>query len=418
MAFINSIGLQKIYLIDKTYQTTYQVGAAYNPTNKFMYYDTTFGDSTYSRAELIHHEFFHYVDSVRFGDIANTSDVNWTSLNPSGFTYTSTGQSCYQAACPTGEHPLAGFATGYATTLEPEDRAETAAYLMETDNYTKLTGWQATDAVLASKVTYIKNIYKAFDVTMNDAYFTAIHAYAQANYNLQFYSQITADNHITTDQLGGNYIVNSQATLTVDAKINRATVLSGGILKGSGTVTSGINVDPGGIIAPGHSPGCITTTDLVVGGTYQAELGGATACNGYDQIKATSSVTLFSDGGIGGNIDGILQLVLYGGFVPNVGDKFTIIDNQSSAAVSGNFKGLDESAQFTQDGVTYSVTYKGGDGNDVVLTVMSVNAAALPKAPNTGFELLTANPLASLLVTVLAGSSLLFMSRRIAVANN
>jgi len=51
-----------------------------------------------------------------------------------------------------------------------------------------------------------------------------------------------------------------------------------------------------------------------------------------------------------------------------VGDKFTIIQNDGSDAVVGTFAGLAEGATITQGGVTFTISYKGGTGHDVVLT--------------------------------------------------
>ena len=48
----------------------------------------------------------------------------------------------------------------------------------------------------------------------------------------------------------------------------------------------------------------------------------------------------------------------------------------------------------------------------MVLTVTAVNAAAIPGAPNTGFALLTANPLAALLGGLLAAAGFGLLARR------
>ncbi|MFO7494219.1 MAG: hypothetical protein R6X05_01135, partial [Desulfobacterales bacterium] len=48
---------------------------------------------------------------------------------------------------------------------------------------------------------------------------------------------------------------------------------------------------------------------------------------------------------------------------------FWSINKSSAGPVSGTFNGLAEGAFFVQDGVLFSITYLGGDGNDVVLTV-------------------------------------------------
>ena len=70
-----------------------------------------------------------------------------------------------------------------------------------------------------------------------------------------------------------------------------------------------------------------------------------------------------------------------------------------TVAVTGTFAGPAEGATFTVSGYVFKVSYAGGDGNDVVITVQSV-----PTTPNTGLSLLFANPLVTFLtMTLLAG---------------
>jgi predicted outer membrane repeat protein len=68
-----------------------------------------------------------------------------------------------------------------------------------------------------------------------------------------------------------------------------------------------------------------------------------------------------------------LNIIL--GFTPALGQTFTIINNQSTAAVTGTFNGLPEGAVFTVGGSYFRITYQGGDGNDVVL--IAVEAPSL-----------------------------------------
>lgn len=162
-----------------------------------------------------------------------------------------------------------------------------------------------------------------------------------------------------------------------------------GFLKGKGSVVN-VTVD-GGTVAPGLSPGCLTATGAVVftGGTFAVELDGKTVCNQYDQliIDTTGSIDLGTDP------DQASLSISRNNFTPAVGDKFTIINNKSDAEVTNTFKGLDEGATTKVNGVTYKITYVGGDGNDVVLEVTAVDNAApstttptdaTPGTPNTG----------------------------------
>jgi hypothetical protein len=199
------------------------------------------------------------------------------------------------------------------------------------------------------------------------------------------------DNQPSTSVLVGN-----NQTYIIKGVRGDTTVSVGGILKGTGTVGA-LNVS--GKVAPGLSPGCLNSGNLVLnsGATYDFEVGGATACSGYDQIKVTGTVQAGGD----------LAVTLFNGFKPVKGQVYTIIDNDGSDAVSSTFTNLAEGATFTANGFVYKVSYVGGSGNDVTLTVMNV-----PASPDTGFAMIQANPLASALAMVAAGGALLFLARR------
>lgn len=179
-------------------------------------------------------------------------------------------------------------------------------------------------------------------------------------------------------------IYNNQTTENI-------TVNKGGILAGKGKVGN-ITLEDGGHLAPGESPGCLSSGNLafVAGAVYDFELGGATVCTEYDQMKVTGTVTL-------GN--GTLSTLLINGYKPVAGQAYTIIENDGADAVSGTFNNLAEGATFTVSGYVLKISYAGGDGNDVVITVQTV-----PTTPDTGFALLTNNPILTLVsTTALAG---------------
>ncbi|HSW99111.1 MAG TPA: hypothetical protein VLF71_04685 [Candidatus Saccharimonadales bacterium] len=186
-------------------------------------------------------------------------------------------------------------------------------------------------------------------------------------------------------------------TITLDGARSDVNVGSGATLKGSGT-TGVLSVQSGGTVAPGHSPGCLTSTGLVLNGTYQAEIGGTTPCTGYDQLKVNGTVDV---------TNGTLAISLYNGFKPATGQTYTIIDNDASDPVTGTFSGLAEGATVTVNGYVFKISYKGGTGNDVVLTVQNV-----PGTPNTGFTLVKDNPLASVGVILAAAAGMVLLARR------
>ena len=168
--------------------------------------------------------------------------------------------------------------------------------------------------------------------------------------------------------------------------------ISGGTLKGSGTI--GDITMSSGSIAPGNSPGCINSGDLVLtGGSYDVELAGksATSCE-YDNLTVTGGVNLGSAT--------TLNVSLINSFAPAVNDSFSIILNDGTDAVQGTFKGLDDGDKFTLGSYTYQINYDAGDGNDVVLLVTGT-----PSAPDTGTGSLLTNPWVTLVAAITVAGS-------------
>ncbi len=188
--------------------------------------------------------------------------------------------------------------------------------------------------------------------------------------------------------------VNTNETAVVTGTYGTVTVYPGGILKGTGTVGT---TTVYGKVSPGLSPGCLSTGDLMFfdTGTYDFEIGGTTACTQYDQIKVTGAVTL----------DGTLTPILFESYKPKVGEKYVIISNDGADAVSGTFNDVAEGGTVTANGYSYKVSYVGGDGNDVELTVLAA-------APATGFTLFKSNPIVTAAVIIMAAFGILLIARR------
>lgn len=178
-----------------------------------------------------------------------------------------------------------------------------------------------------------------------------------------------------------------------------------GLFKGNGTIKNGISVYSTGHIAPGNSPGCITSDTLNLMGEYLVDLGGNIPCTGYDQLKvlnasaSTGAVTL-------DNTTSVLTTLRYNNYTPKQGDVFVIIDQAGDKAVAGTFKGLPEGATFSQNGITFKISYVAGDGNDVTLTVMNQ-----PTAPDTGVMILKSNPIAIVAGALVAAIALIGMAK-------
>jgi len=165
-----------------------------------------------------------------------------------------------------------------------------------------------------------------------------------------------------------NYEAADQQTLILDGSVCDVLIHSGGTLKGTGTACT-ITVSTGGTLSPGHSPGCLTSGNLTLSGTFTAELAGNVPCDNYDQLQINGTIDLSN---------ATLNTVLLNGFIPTVNQSFTLIRNDGSDLVNGAFTNLPEGASFVVNGINFKISYVGGDGNDVVIT-------ALPGLPHTGY---------------------------------
>jgi fibronectin-binding autotransporter adhesin len=202
---------------------------------------------------------------------------------------------------------------------------------------------------------------------------------------------------LSDDQPAHTVAIFGKTIVTIDGKRGDTTIGSGATLKGTGSVGA-LSVVSGGTVAPGHSPGCLVVGGgLTLAGALDEEIGGTTACSGYDQLQVTGTVNL---------TNASLNTSLYNNFKPAVGQKYTIISNDASDAVTGTFQTLAEGATFTVSGVVFKISYVGGDGNDVVLTVQTV-----PAAPNTGMALIKNNPLASMLTMFVAAGGVVVAAK-------
>jgi hypothetical protein len=217
-------------------------------------------------------------------------------------------------------------------------------------------------------------------------------------------SNITAkpsiDSSASDSQPTWPVIVGDNNITVINGERSDVTVNAGGILKGSGKI--GILTVDGGTVAPGNSPGVLSTGNVIyTSGTLDEEIGG-TGAGEFDQLNVTGTVDLGSAT--------TLNVSHWNNYRPKQNDSFMIIKNDAADAVTGTFSGLAEGAKLTVDGVEYTITYKGGDGNDVVLTATSVPTSA--KAPNTGFAMLNNNPLLTLVLTLIAVAGISLAARK------
>ncbi|MBX3293625.1 MAG: hypothetical protein KF881_12135, partial [Acidobacteria bacterium] len=155
---------------------------------------------------------------------------------------------------------------------------------------------------------------------------------------------------------------------------------SGAAIGGVGSVVtsgSGIDAQTGSAISPGLSPGILTTNSVAfaTGSIFDVEVNGTTVGIGYDRLNVAGTVDVTN-----------ATLSVSGAHVPTAGETFLIIANDGTDAVVGTFNGLPEGGTivgFLGSGLDAAITYIGGDGNDVVITVQAAPTPTPTPTPTT-----------------------------------
>jgi autotransporter-associated beta strand protein len=160
-----------------------------------------------------------------------------------------------------------------------------------------------------------------------------------------------------THVLQGKIVINgSQPQIPV-------TVDSGAIIGGSGTV--GI-ITANGMISPGTSPVILNSSNVTfsASGNFTVNLTGPNpGPGGYDQLNVSGTVSLAN-----------ATLTVIPAFtVPvSIGQQFTILNHNGTGPITGTFNGFPEGSLFTAGAYKFRISYVGGTGNDVVLTLWGV----------------------------------------------
>jgi len=142
--------------------------------------------------------------------------------------------------------------------------------------------------------------------------------------------------------------------------------MTGGRLENVGSMNIPLNV-AGGTVAVGPAQGTtLISGDFTLGALATLSLDSVTLNQAavHDRLAVTGIV----------NLGGTLSLE--GDFGP-VGVPLTILDNQGTAPIVGNFLGLPEGSTFSSGGSQFQITYAGGTGNDVVVSVVVPEPASL-----------------------------------------
>ena len=172
---------------------------------------------------------------------------------------------------------------------------------------------------------------------------------------------------------GGTVLINGLLN-----KVSGVVVASTATLGGAGLIRGPVTVAATGNLAPGNSPGLLTTGSMTLfpAARFVVEINGSTTAGvDYDQLRVLGAVNLTD-----------ATLVATGSISGRLPRTITLIDNDGSDPIIGTFSSVAEGALVTINGVPFVLTYVGGSGNDLVLTTF------IPTPTPTATATLTPTP--------------------------
>ncbi|MFN8344058.1 MAG: choice-of-anchor Q domain-containing protein [Spirosomataceae bacterium] len=169
----------------------------------------------------------------------------------------------------------------------------------------------------------------------------------------------------------------NSGTITVSTDITRPASTNVQLLSGGDVNISGGGFNTGGgtlLLDPGNSPAAVkptfngtdaTASTLSFGSDLQIIINGTVTGDGtgstYNQLKVAGAIDLTG-----------VDLLFTGSYTPVASNTFIIVDNDDADAVTGTFTGLAEGAiisNFRGSSLNATISYVGGDGNDVAIIV-------------------------------------------------
>ena len=168
----------------------------------------------------------------------------------------------------------------------------------------------------------------------------------------------------TTIEAGSLVINNTTGSGTGSGVVQVNAGRLGGRGSITGPVTVGTGSGPGALLAPGRRGGKPDTLTIQSALTFNSD---ATYYCGLNS-RSVRADEVVADGV---TIKGAqFSLVGRGGLPLPEGTVLTVINNTSATPISGTFANLPDASTFTIHGNTFQISYEGGDGNDLTLTVV------------------------------------------------
>ena len=180
------------------------------------------------------------------------------------------------------------------------------------------------------------------------------------------------------DEAGSLELGAGTSSTVSNLRVRDGTLEVNGTLAGSLSISNGAALSGSGTVPPFDCAGSVTpglTGPLTVSAgaaVFNASSfftvnlrGTAVPGTDYAQLKVSSPP----------NLSGATLVILALPFVPSLGNTFVIITNTGAAAFTTTFVGRAEGATQTVNNVQYRISYAGGSGNDVTLTVVGFSAS-------------------------------------------
>ncbi len=153
----------------------------------------------------------------------------------------------------------------------------------------------------------------------------------------------------------GNFDTNGLTTTVTTA----ANFFGASTLSGTGTIVGTVNMGVDANLNPGTSPGIINTGNLVLNNNNNNfEVNGPTPGTEHDMVVVIGTVTIQTG----------TTLNLLNGYANSETDEIILINNDGSDPIMGTFAGFEEGAVVNFGGFNGTISYVGGDGNDLVLS--------------------------------------------------
>lgn len=136
-------------------------------------------------------------------------------------------------------------------------------------------------------------------------------------------------------------------------------------LSGPSSHTNATTVNAGRLVLSSSLAGPLTVASgtLAPQGTPASTSSVNVQSNGRLEVRPGDTLTIGTTVTLAGHLDVIAPPGL------TVGSSFTILSKTSAGGISGTFSGKPQGAVFSASGYNWQITYIGGDGNDITLTI-------------------------------------------------